>query len=146
MTGMNRPSAPGHRRGANAPAAVVLGWLLVLCTLVSCCSVPSGSPSGHHFADVRTEAAARATTPAHPAAPETAVARAPQERGGGSSCHGTSESSAPVVLPGQSAPVALPCPTDAPPAAPLTGAAAIRGPSNDAVREVDRTRLQVQRI
>ncbi|MFF4178867.1 hypothetical protein [Streptomyces sp. NPDC001750] len=143
---MNRPSRPMHRRGPSAPVSVVLGWLFVLCALVSCCSVPTTGPAGHHFGAARAEAAARAMTPAHPAAVDTALALSPEQRGAGSSCHGKSEHTSPVVLPGQSAPMALPGSTATASAAPLTGAAAIRGPSNDAVREVDHLRLQVQRI
>lgn len=129
-----------RRRGPSAPVSVVLGWLFVLCALVSCCSVPTTVPTGHHFG------AARAASTAPPAAVSTVVALSPEEHGPGSSCHGTSEHTSPVVLPGQNAPVALPGSTATAPVAPLTGAAAIRGPSNDAVREVDHLRLQVQRI
>jgi hypothetical protein len=80
------------------------------------------------------------------AAASVVVADAPDRRGVGSSCHGTTDRSTAVVLPGHPSPVALPCPSVTPGAAPLTGAAAIRGPSNDSVGAVDQLRLQVQRI
>jgi hypothetical protein len=73
------------------------------------------------------------------------VAEAPGGRGAGSSCHGASEHATPVVLSPQSSPVALPTSTVAAPEGRLTGAAGIRGPSNDAAGAVDRLRLQVQR-
>ncbi|WP_406457137.1 hypothetical protein OG782_32515 [Streptomyces sp. NBC_00876] len=131
-------------------ASVLLGWVLVLLAMVSCCSLTSAQPmsarpsSPHHA--TASPAAGRAATPTPAAAARIVVADAPGDRGIGSSCHGASEHSAPVVLPGQPAPAALPCATAALPPGPLTGAAAIRGPSNDAVGDVDRLRLQVQRI
>ncbi|WP_176740162.1 hypothetical protein [Streptomyces sp. Ncost-T10-10d] len=152
---MNRLSERTHRRRQSAHASAVLGWLFVLLAMVSCCSVAAADSSAHrmaapgsasHQSGTRTAAAARAMTPAHPVVVRTVVADAPEDRGMGSSCHGTSEHATPVVLPGQSSPVALPGVTATAPVAPLTGAAAIRGPSNDAVREVDHLRLQVQRI
>ncbi|MCX5339445.1 hypothetical protein [Streptomyces atratus] len=142
---MNRLSERTHRRRQSAHASAVLGWLLVLLAMVSCCSVTAPG-SASHQSGTRTAAADRAMTPVHAVAVRTVVADAPEDRGLGSSCHGTSEHATPVVLPGQSAPVALPGVTATAPVAPLTGAAAIRGPSNDAVREVDHLRLQVQRI
>ncbi|MFG2626294.1 hypothetical protein [Streptomyces sp. NPDC048473] len=142
---MNRLSERTHRRRQSAYASAVLGWLFVLLAMVSCCSIAAPGSSAHR-SGAHIAAAARAMTPAHPMVVRTVVADAPGERGIGSSCHGTSEHATPVVLPGQSGPVALPAATATAPVAPLTGAAAIRGPSNDAVREVDRLRLQVQRI
>jgi hypothetical protein len=50
------------------------------------------------------------------------------------------------VLPASSAPTAVPSSVAFVPAAPLTGAAAIRGPAHDGVPSVDQLRLQVQRI
>ncbi|MFI5747800.1 hypothetical protein ACIBBE_18070 [Streptomyces sp. NPDC051644] len=152
---MNRLSERTHRRRQSAYASAVLGWLFVLLAMVSCCSIAAPGSSAHqlaapgssaHRSGAHIAAAARAMTPAHPMVVRTVVADAPGDRGIGSSCHGTSEHATPVVLPGQSGPVALPAATATAPVAPLTGAAAIRGPSNDAVREVDRLRLQVQRI
>ncbi|WP_327371351.1 hypothetical protein [Streptomyces sp. NBC_01217] len=152
---MNSPSERTHRRRHSALAPAVLGQLFVLLAMVSCCSVAAPDSSAHRmpapgfFADQsgdRATAAARAMSPAQPVVVRAVVAHAPDDRGLGSSCHGTSEHATPVVLPGQSAPVTLPGPTVTAPLAPLTGAAAIRGPSNDAVREVDHLRLQVQRI
>ncbi|MFD8742005.1 hypothetical protein [Streptomyces sp. NPDC059616] len=139
---MNRLSERTHRRVRGIRASAVLGWLFVLLAMVSCCSitVPAAHGSGDHTAVART------FTPTHQALARIVVADSPEDRGVGSSCHGTSEHSTPVVLPGQSAPVALPGGTVVVPVAPLTGAASIRGPSNDAVREVDHLRLQVQRI
>ncbi|MFD7529922.1 MULTISPECIES: hypothetical protein [unclassified Streptomyces] len=139
---MNRPSERTHRRVRGIRASAVLGWLFVLLAMVSCCSITA--PAAHGSND--HTAVARTITPTHQALARIVVADSPEDRGVGSSCHGTSEHSAPVVLPGQSAPVALPGGTVVVPVAPLTGAAAIRGPSNDAVREVDHLRLQVQRI
>ncbi|MFJ3251709.1 hypothetical protein ACIPK9_02365 [Streptomyces sp. NPDC086771] len=137
LSGLMRRCTRGTR------ASAVLGWLLVLLAMVSCCSLtaPAAHASGAHPATV-----VRTITPTHEALARIVVADAPEDRGLGSSCHGTSEHATPVVLPVQSAPAALPGVTATAPLAPLTGAAAIRGPSNDAVREVDHLRLQVQRI
>ncbi|MFE6666197.1 hypothetical protein ACFVFH_21905 [Streptomyces sp. NPDC057697] len=132
-----------RRGGRGLRASAVLGPLFVLLAMVSCCSITIPAA---HASDGLTTTVVRTFTPAHEALPRVVVADAPDDRGPGSSCHGTSEHAAPVVLPGQSAPAALPGTTATAPVAPLTGAAAIRGPSNDAVREVDRLRLQVQRI
>ncbi|MFF9350544.1 hypothetical protein [Streptomyces sp. NPDC014734] len=143
---MNRPSEPAHRRGPSATASVVLGWLFVLCALITCCSLPGTAPAAHHSDAARAAAAARTVTPVHQVAVPTVRADAPEDRSAGSSCHGTPEHTAPVVISGQSAPVAPPGVSATAPAVPLTGAATIRGPSNDAVREVDHLRLQVQRI
>ncbi|MGW2178269.1 hypothetical protein ACWCXX_09310 [Streptomyces sp. NPDC001732] len=141
---MNGPGGQQHRgrRGIGAP--VVLGWLFMLFAMVTCCSVPS--PSAHGSEAHSTSVAVRAVTPVHAVLVPSVVADTSADRGVGSSCHGTVEHATPAVLPGQSTPAALPGATVTAPAAPLTGAAAIRGPSNDAVREVDHLRLQVQRI
>ncbi|MFI5770259.1 hypothetical protein ACIA74_17195 [Streptomyces sp. NPDC051658] len=140
---MNGLSERTRRRTQGTCASAVLGWLFVLLAMVSCCSItaPAAHGSGSHPAT-----AVRTMTPTHQVLARIVVADAPEDRGMGSSCHGTSEHATPVVLPAQSAPAALPGTTTTAPVAPLTGAAAIRGPSNDAVREVDHLRLQVQRI
>ncbi|MEU6018763.1 hypothetical protein ABZ826_33485 [Streptomyces sp. NPDC047515] len=142
---MDTPSGGTRRRRQSAHASAVLGWLFVLLAMVSCCSMTAPG-SAAHGSGTHAAAAARGMTPVHPAAVQAVVAHAPDDWGVGSSCHETSEHATSVVLPGQSAPVALPRTTATAPVAPLTGAAAIRGPSNDAVREVDHLRLQVQRI
>ncbi|WP_406385286.1 hypothetical protein [Streptomyces sp. NBC_01618] len=142
---MNTLSERTHRRRQGDHASAVLGLLFVLLAVVSCCSIALPGSAAHHQS-THTAAVDRAVTPAHPVVVRTVVADAPEGRGGGSSCHVTSDHATPVVLPGQNAPAALPGATVTAPVAPLTGAAAIRGPSNDAVREVDHLRLQVQRI
>ena len=132
-----------RRSGARVPAA--LGWVLVLLAMVFCCSLSTSavaSPPG----DAAFPAPARAMTPTPESAASLVVAHAPDHRGMGSSCHGTSDHSSAVVLPGPPAPVGLPTALAVAPAVPLTGAAAIRGPSNDGVGAVDRLRLQIQRI
>ncbi|MEU3225702.1 hypothetical protein ABZ695_21410 [Streptomyces sp. NPDC006976] len=149
MCRVNRLSEGADRlRGTGAP--MVLAWVLILVALVSCCSSP---PSGEHasshgFAPASEFAPPSALAPwTDLTAVRTVVADAPRHRGTGDSCHGTSEGSAPVVLSGQPAPAAVPSAAVAVlPARPLTGGTRIRGPSNDAVGDVDRLRLQVQRI
>ncbi|MFE4453536.1 hypothetical protein [Streptomyces sp. NPDC056796] len=142
MAAMTRASGRTDRRpGGSLLAAPV--WALMLLAVFLCCS-PAGPASSR--AEVPSAGAARAFTPAPSAAVSVVVADAPDERGAGSSCHGTADRSAAVVLPGHPAPLALPCPSAAPRTAPLTGAAVIRGPSNDGVGAVDQLRLQVQRI
>ncbi|MEU9089619.1 hypothetical protein ACIOEW_08255 [Streptomyces sp. NPDC087901] len=133
-------------RRRSARASVVLGWVFVLIAMVACCPPASGETSSPHHGPA--SAAAHLTTVTTTLAVSAPVVRAdaPDSRGPGSSCHGASEHSAPVVLPGQPAPAALPSGAAPLPSAPLTGAAAIRGPSNDAVGDVDHLRLQVQRI
>ncbi|MEU9319318.1 hypothetical protein [Streptomyces sp. NPDC048295] len=141
MTGL---SEKARRRTQGTCASAVFGWLFVLVAMVSCCSITA--PAAHAASGDRPATVARTITPTQQALARIVVADSPEDRGMGSSCHGTSEHSTPVVLPGQGAPAALPGTTVTVPVAPLTGAAAIRGPSNDAVREVDHLRLQVQRI
>ncbi|WP_406090073.1 hypothetical protein [Streptomyces sp. NBC_01013] len=132
-------------RRRSARASVVLGWVFVLIALVSCCwPTPGPSASAHH--GPAPAAAPRITLAVKVPAVRVVVADAPGGRGVGSSCHGASEHSAPVVLPGQPAPAALPSATAPFAPAPLTGGADIRGPSNEAVCDVDHLRLQVQRI
>ncbi|TWG06985.1 hypothetical protein FHX80_115486 [Streptomyces brevispora] len=158
MSGMNRLSERTDRmRGARA--SVVLGWMLVLLAMVSCCSLASAkSADAHHGAaslgtswaftpDISRSfapGASRSFTPV--SAARTVVADAPGDRGIGSSCHVASEHATPVVLPAPPAPAALPSAPVVIPVGSLTGATGIRGPSNDAVDDVDHLRLQVQRI
>lgn len=99
LSGLMRRGTRGTR------ASAVLGWLLVLLAMVSCCSLtaPAAHASGAHPATV-----VRTITPTHEALARIVVADAPEDRGLGSSCHGTSEHATPVVLPVQSAPAALP--------------------------------------
>ncbi|MFD5061444.1 MULTISPECIES: hypothetical protein [unclassified Streptomyces] len=135
---------PYTRRG-DARVSAVLGWLFAVLAVVSCCSLAETGVAAHHaMTATPTPLTAPGATP-----PSTArivvVAEAPGGRGAGSSCHGTSEHATPVVLSPQAAPVALPTSTVAAPEGRLTGAAGIRGPSNDAAGAVDRLRLQVQR-
>ncbi|MFF3831280.1 hypothetical protein ACFYXX_10995 [Streptomyces sp. NPDC002458] len=129
----------GRRSGNGLPVAAV--WALMLVAVFFCCS-PAPAPHGQ----APSAAAARAFTPTPAAAASVVVADAPDERGVGSSCHGTVDHSTAVVLPGHPAPVALPCPSTALRTAPLTGGAAIRGPSDDSAGAVDHLRLQIQRI
>ncbi|MFI6963061.1 hypothetical protein [Streptomyces sp. NPDC050255] len=132
-------------RRRSARASVVLGWVFVLIALASCCWPTPGSSAAAHDGHA-SSAVSGITLAVHVPAARVVVADAPRDRGAGSSCHGDSEHSDPVVVPGQPAPAALPSPAPPLPPAPLTGATAIRGPSNDAVDDVDRLRLQVQRI
>lgn len=132
-------------RRRSARASVVLGWVFALVALASCCWPASGSSASAHDRPA-SAAAPRITLAVEAPAGRVVVADAPGKRGMGSSCHGASEHSAPVVLPGQPAPAALPSAAAPLTPAPLTGAATVRGPSNDAVDDVDRLRLQVQRI
>ncbi|MEW1688306.1 hypothetical protein ACIQOF_25115 [Streptomyces sp. NPDC091265] len=142
---MNSRSGRTDRwRGARAP--MVLGWVFVLLAMVSCCSLTSTQPTPPHHGPFSL-AAPRTTAPAPPAtAMRAVVAEAPGARGIGSSCHHASQHATPVVLPAQAAPAALPSATTALAAGTLTGSAGIRGPTNDAVSDVDHLRLQVQRI
>ncbi|MER7722926.1 hypothetical protein [Streptomyces sp. NPDC096323] len=129
----------------SAAATVVLGWVCVLIALASCC-LPTSAPHASAHEGPASVAAPRITLAVQVRAAPVVVAHAPGDRGIGSSCHGASERSAPVPLPGQPAPAALPSAAAAVPSVPLTGGAAIRGPSNDTVVDVDHLRLQVQRI
>ncbi|GAA2923966.1 hypothetical protein GCM10010518_08510 [Kitasatospora cinereorecta] len=121
----------------------MLGWLLALVAVSFCC-VPSATAAPG--AEAPAASAVRALTQVPSADVSVVRAEAPGERGPGSSCHGATSHSAPVVLPGPAAPVALPRTSVVTPVDPLTGATAIRGPSNDGVRSVDHLRLQVQRV
>lgn len=141
MCGMNRVSKGAERlRGTGAP--VVLAWLFVLVALVSCCAPQSGRP---HSSPEYAPASALATL-TDLTVVRVVVADSPGDRGVGDSCHDAPEHSAPVVLPAQPGPAAVPSAAVALlPHRPLTGGGSIRGPSNDAVGEVDPLRLQVQR-
>ncbi|MFC8229624.1 hypothetical protein [Streptomyces sp. NPDC057287] len=143
MAAMTGASGPTDRRRSGKGLPVALGWALMLVAMFLCCS-PAATAAAPGVASSGN--AARAFTPVPEAVVSVVVADAPDERGIGSSCHGVTDHSTAVVLPGHPAPVALPCPSAVLRAAPLTGAAAIRGPSNDSVDAVDRLRLQVQRI
>ncbi|MFD5785649.1 hypothetical protein ACFWH1_03300 [Streptomyces sp. NPDC127037] len=139
---MNRLSeGAGRVRGTGA--SLVLTWVFVLVALVVCCSPQSVRPhSSPEFAPASALATLTDLTVVR-----VVVAGAPGDRGVGDSCHDASEHSAPVVLPGRPGPAAVPTAAVALlPARPLTCGASIRGPSNDAVGEVDPLRLQVQRI
>ncbi|MCX5144282.1 MULTISPECIES: hypothetical protein [unclassified Streptomyces] len=135
---------PDRRRSIRVP--VVLGWVFVLVAMVVCCPLTSGRPASAHHAAAAAATAPRITPAAPASAVRAVVAVAPDDRGSGSSCHGASEHSAPVLLPGQPAPASPPSAAATLPAAPLTGGAVIRGPSNDTVADVDHLLLQVQRI
>ncbi|MEE1742178.1 hypothetical protein PUR49_37515 [Streptomyces sp. BE147] len=142
---MNRLSVRTDRRRGSMRTPASFGWVFVLLAMFFCCSLTTSAaavpPAGAHG-----HAAAHAMTPTPEAAAARVVADAPGDRGMGTSCHGTSDHSKAMVLPGPSAPLALPSAVTVVPVAPLTGAAAIRGPANDGVRAVDHLRLQVQRI
>lgn len=141
---MNRLSGRTVRvRGARVP--VLLGWLLVLLSVASCCSPASARSDGTHHETVPLSAF-RSYTPVAAVAAQVVVADAPQDRGSGSSCHVAPDDATPVLLPSPPAPAALPCATAVPPAGSPAGAAGIRGPTNDAVGDVDHLTLQVQRI
>ncbi|MFD9292184.1 hypothetical protein ACFWBV_28680 [Streptomyces sp. NPDC060030] len=141
MAAMTRASArTDRRRSGNGPLTAPV-WALMLLAVLLCCS-PAGVPPR---AEAPSATALRAFTPVDAPAASVVVADAPDERGIGSSCHGPVDHSTAVVLPGHPAPLALPCPSASPRTAPLTGAVAIRGPSNEGVGSVDRISLQIQR-
>ncbi|WP_307123908.1 hypothetical protein [Streptomyces sp. B1I3] len=140
---MTRTSGRTDRRRGGSALPASLGWVLVLVAVVFCCSPAAASA---HHTDASPASAARTFTPVLAAPVSVVTADAPGERGIGSSCHGATNHSTPVVLPGPTAPVALPCPSAVAPPGPLTGGEAIRGPSDDGVGAVDHLRLQVQRI
>ncbi|MCC8481784.1 hypothetical protein C6W96_31560 [Streptomyces sp. CS149] len=143
---MNRVSTrtDRHRYGSRAPFA--LGWVFFLLAMLFCCSAATSSAAVPAATGQAEAAAVRAFTPTPQAAFEPVVLASAPDRGPGTSCHGGSTHTVAVVLPVSSAPVAVPSPVAFVPATPLTGAAAIRGPSHDGVRSVDQLRLQVQRI
>ncbi|WP_405900896.1 hypothetical protein OG242_28625 [Streptomyces sp. NBC_00727] len=138
---MNRQSE-GAERLRGTGAAAVLAWVFVLVSLVACCSPHSVRP---HTSPEFAPASALATL-TDLTVVRVVVADSPGDRGVGDSCHDTSERSASAVLPGQPGPASVPSAAVALlPARPLTGGASVRGPSNDAVDDVDPVRLQVQR-
>lgn len=143
MAAMTRRTERTDRRRGGATPSVALGWVLVLMAVFFCCS-PSVTAASR--ADASAASAVRTFTPVPAASLSVVTADAPGERGPGSSCHGATNHSTAVVLPGPGAPAALPCTASVHRSGPLTGAAAIRGPSNDGVDAVDHLRLQVQRI
>ncbi|MEV6312349.1 hypothetical protein AB0M10_27645 [Streptomyces sp. NPDC051840] len=137
---MTGASGRKDRRRGGRGLPVALGWALLLTALFLCCAPPSTA------AQAETPAvSARTFTPVPSAVVSVVVADAPGERGIGSSCHGTTDHSKAVVLPAHPAPAALPGPSSALRAAPLTGGAVIRGPSHDGVAAVDLTCLRVRR-
>lgn len=147
MPVMTRLSERPYARRGDVRVSAVLGWLFALVAVVSCCSLTETGAAAHHVMTATaapTPVTAPGVTPP-PTARIVVVAEAPGGRGAGSSCHGASEHATPVVLSPQAAPVALATSTVAAPEGRLTGAAGIRGPSNDAAGAVDRLRLQVQR-
>lgn len=152
MSVMTRLGERPYARRGDVRVSAVLGWLFALLAVVSCCSLAETGAAAHHPMTTTITATAAPTPVTAPGAtaPSTArivvVAEAPDGRGAGSSCHGASEHATPVVLSPQAAPVALATSTVAAPEGRLTGAAGIRGPSDDAAGAVDRLRLQVQRI
>lgn len=144
---MTRVSARTDRQRRRSRVPVSLGWVFVLLSLFVCSVTTSSTSAAVPVAvDAPGPASVRTLTPVPGATAEQVVMTTPADRGLGTSCHGGSTHSAAVVLPVPSAPVALPSPVAVVPAAPLTGAAATRGPSHDGVHSVDQLRLQVQRI
>ncbi|OCC13589.1 hypothetical protein [Streptomyces sp. PTY087I2] len=143
---MTRVSTRTDRQRYRSRAPFALGWVFFLLAMLFCCSATTSSAAVPVAAGPAEAAAVRAFTPTPDAAFEPVVLASPGDRGLGSSCHGGSTHTVAVVLPVSSAPAAVPSPVAHVPAAPLTGAAVIRGPAHDGVRSVDQLRLQVQRI
>ncbi|MET9708181.1 hypothetical protein ACIGZI_03645 [Streptomyces griseus] len=143
---MTRVSRRTDRQRHRSRTPVALGWVFFLLAMLFCCSVTTSSAVAAGPVVPAGGSTVRAFTPTPDAAFEPVVLASPADRGLGTSCHGGSTHTAAVVLPASSAPVAVPSPVTFVPAAPLTGAAAIRGPAHDGVRSVDQLRLQVQRI
>lgn len=141
---MTRVSARTDRQRYRSRVPTSLGWVFALLSLLFCCSVTTSAAAVP--VTVEAPAPVRTLTPVPGLTIEPVVMATPADRGLGTSCHGGSTHSAAIVLPVSSAPVALPSPVALAPAAPLTGAAAIRGPSHDGAHSVDQLRLQVQRI
>ncbi|TXS13228.1 hypothetical protein [Streptomyces sp. wa22] len=142
MAAMTRASARTDRRRSGNGLLTAPVWALMLLAVFLCCSPAATAAPG---AEAPSAVTLRAFTPVHAAAVSVVVADAPDERGIGSSCHGPVDHSTAVVLPGHPAPPAQPCHSASLRTAPLTGAAAIRGPSNDSVGSVDQLRLQIRR-
>ncbi|WP_329346717.1 hypothetical protein [Streptomyces microflavus] len=142
---MTRVSARTDRQWCRSRVPTSLGWVFALLSLLFCCSVTTSAAAAVPVT-VEAPAPVRTLTPVPGLTIEPVVMATPADRGLGTSCHGGSTHSAAIVLPVSSAPVALPSPVALAPVAPLTGAAAIRGPSHDGAHSVDQLRLQVQRI
>ncbi|MEW1576966.1 hypothetical protein AB0407_02620 [Streptomyces microflavus] len=142
---MTRVSARTDRQRYRSRVPTSLGWVFALLSLLFCCSVTTSAAAAVPVT-VEAPAPVRTLTPVPGLTIEPVVMATPADRGLGTSCHGGSTHSAAIVLPVSSAPVALPSPVALAPVAPLTGAAAIRGPSHDGAHSVDQLRLQVQRI
>ncbi|MFD5203042.1 hypothetical protein ACFWM7_23495 [Streptomyces sp. NPDC058375] len=143
---MTRVSTRTDRQRYRSRAPLALGWVFFLLAVLFCCSAATSSAAVPVAAGQADASAVRAFTPTPDAAVEPVVLVSPVDRGLGTSCHGGSTHTVAVVLPVSSAPVAVPSPVAFVAAAPLTGAAAIRGPAHDGVRSVDQLRLQVLRI
>lgn len=134
-----------QRRRSRVPASPV--WVFALLSLLFCCSVTSPAAAAVPVAaEAAVPSSVRTLTPVTGLHIEPVAMAVPVDRGLGTSCHGGSTHSAAVVLPVATAPLAPPSPVAVVPTAPLTGAAAVRGPSHDGVHSVDQLRLQVQRI
>ncbi|MFJ8571267.1 hypothetical protein [[Kitasatospora] papulosa] len=142
MAAMTRVRTRTDRRRSGNGLLTAPVWALMLLAVFLCCS-PAATAAPR--AEAPSASAVRAFTPVQAPAVSVVVADAPDERGIGSSCHGPVDHTSAVVLPGHPAPLAPPCPSASSRTAPLTGADAIRGPSNDSVGSVDQLRLQVQR-
>ncbi|MEV4875154.1 hypothetical protein [Streptomyces cyaneofuscatus] len=144
---MTRVSARTDRQRCRSRVPASPLWLFALLSLLFCCSVTTPAAAAVPVAmEAPGPAPVRTLTPVPGLSAEPVVMATPAERGLGTSCHGGSTHSAAIVLPVPSAPVALPSSVAVVPVAPLTGAAAIRGPSHDGAHSVDQLRLQVQRI
>lgn len=145
---MTRVSARTDRQQSRSRTPVALVWMFFLVAIVFCCSATASAAASSAAAPLAADTApvrAMTPTPDHTAF-DPVVAAAPADRGLGTSCHGGSTHTAAIMLPMPSAPLAVPSPVAVVPVAPLTGAAAIRGPGHDGVHSVDQLRLQVQRI
>ncbi|MFF3525962.1 hypothetical protein ACFYX5_04740 [Streptomyces rubiginosohelvolus] len=143
---MTRVSTRTDRQRYRSRAPYALGWVFFMLAMLFCCSAATSSAAVPVAAGQAEAAAVRAFTPTPDAAVEPVVLASPSDRGLGTSCHGGSTHTVAVVLPMPSAPAAVPSPVALAPAAPLVGAAAIRGPAHDGAPSVDQLRLQVQRI
>ncbi|ATY99170.1 MULTISPECIES: hypothetical protein [Streptomyces] len=144
---MTRVSARTDRQRCRSRVPASPVGVFALLALLFCCSVTTPAAAAVPVAmEASAPSAVRTLTPVTGLYIEPVAMAVPVDRGLGTSCHGGSTHSAAVVLPVASAPLALPSPVAVVPTAPLTGAAAIRGPSHDGVHSVDQLRLQVQRI
>ncbi|MGW4625792.1 hypothetical protein [Streptomyces rubiginosohelvolus] len=143
---MTRVSTRTDRQWYGSRAPFALGWAFFLLAMLFCCSAGTSSAAVPVAAGQAEAAAVRTFTPTPDAAVQPVVLAAPSDHGPGTSCHGGSTHTVGVVLPVPSAPAAVPSPVALVPAAPLMGAAAIRGPAHDGAPSVDQLRLQVQRI